>query len=246
MASLQEHKGSVTSVKFLISDRTIPQSLHVISCGADKNLVFRQLMCKGSDQGSMADPLEMLKPDWSGDMEVHVTSVVTSKTPLFDLELDSGGKHVLVACQDACVRVYNVSTGKHSKTLRSNNPNVVLGTIIKVTVDPSGYYVATASTDKSITVFDYYKGDIVASLVSQAVREMNLAVAFHFEKDALQLTQFVNHHTIGRTLRACNCLKIFTRFSNVTFCWRRFMRLRLEPPKGNGSNNGSSDGREKI
>jgi len=99
-----------------------------------------------------------------------VSSVVTSKTPLFDLELDPAGKHVLVACQDACVRVYNVSTGKHSKTLRSNNPNIVLGTIIKVTLDPSGYYVAVASTDKSITVFDYYKGDIVASLVRFSLR----------------------------------------------------------------------------
>lgn len=167
MASLQEHKGSVTSVKFLVSDRTIPSSLHVISCGADKNLVFRQLVCKGSDQRKTNDPLEILQADWTGDVEVHVTSVVTSKTPLFDLEYDSGGKHVLVACQDACVRVYNVSTGKHSKTLRSNNPNVVLGTIIKVTLDPSGYYVAVASTDKSITIFDYYKGDIVSTLVSQ-------------------------------------------------------------------------------
>ncbi|CAL8106915.1 unnamed protein product [Orchesella dallaii] len=179
LASLQEHKGSVTSVKFLIFDRTVPPSLHLISCGADKNLVFRQIACKGNDQGTSADPLEIMQADWSGEVEVHVTSVVSSKTPLFDLELDPGGKHVLVACQDACVRVYNVSTGKHSKTLRSNNPSIVLGTIIKVTLDPSGYYVAVASTDKSITVFDYYKGDIVASLVGHS----ELATALRFSPD---------------------------------------------------------------
>lgn len=176
----------MTSVKFLISDRTIPTSVHVISCGADKNLVFRQLICKGSEQ---ADPLDLLQADYAGEVEVHVSSVVTSKTPLFDLELDSGGKHVLVACQDACVRVYNVLSGKHSKTLRSNNPNIVLATIIKVTVDPSGYYVAVASTDKSITVFDYYKGDIVASLVcSQAISTFQ--TNGRFSKDKIEIRNF--------------------------------------------------------
>jgi len=154
----------VTSVKILVSDRTSPHGLHVISCGADKNLVFRQLFPR--EKGSLVNILGLLDGSYSGEVEVQVTNSVVSKTPLFDLEIDNGGKHVLVACQDACVRVYNLSTGKHSKTLRSNNPEVSIGTIIKVTLDPSGYYVAVASTDKSITVFDYYKGEVVANLVS--------------------------------------------------------------------------------
>jgi WD40 repeat protein len=166
VASLQEHKGSVTSVKILVSDRTSSNTMHVISCGADKNLVFRQLFPRDSAESLGADIMGLLDGSYSGEVEVQVNTIVASKTPLFDLEVDQGGKHVLVACQDACVRVYNLSTGKHSKTLRSTSSEVILGTIIKVTLDPSGYYVATASTDKSITVFDYIKGDVVANLVS--------------------------------------------------------------------------------
>jgi len=72
-----------------------------------------------------------------GNLEARVNSTVTSKTPLFDLDTDTNGKHVLVACQDACVRVYNVSSGKHSKTLR--NPALIqqggtVPTVIKLTV----------------------------------------------------------------------------------------------------------------
>ncbi|CAG7784804.1 unnamed protein product [Allacma fusca] len=191
VASLQEHTGSVTSVKFLFSERTSPPSLQVISCGADKNLVFRQIVFKKNFINNADDLTERtflkaaMHMDFSSNVEVQVNSVVTSKTPLFDLETDSSGKHVLVACQDASVRVYNVSSGKHSKTLRSvsNNSNANIGTIIKVTLDPSGYFVAVASTDKTITIFDYYKGDVVASLLGHS----ELATALRFTPDCQNL-----------------------------------------------------------
>lgn len=94
IASLQEHKGSVTSVKILISDRTVPQSLHVISCGADKNLVIRQMFLKDPTQAF--DVSQLIEGKYEGEVDVKVSSLVTSKTPLFDLETDSGGKHALV------------------------------------------------------------------------------------------------------------------------------------------------------
>lgn len=42
------------------------------------------------------------------------------KTTLYDMEVDSGQKHVLTACQDRNIRVYNVTTGKHSKTFKGS------------------------------------------------------------------------------------------------------------------------------
>lgn len=42
------------------------------------------------------------------------------KTTLYDMEVDSGQKHVLTACQDRNIRVYNVATGKHSKTFKGS------------------------------------------------------------------------------------------------------------------------------
>lgn len=52
------------------------------------------------------------------------------KTTLYDMEVDSGQKHVLTACQDRNIRVYNVTTGKHSKTFKGSVSDD--GSLIKV------------------------------------------------------------------------------------------------------------------
>lgn len=46
------------------------------------------------------------------------------------MEVDTDQKHVLTACQDRNVRVYNVNTGKHTKTFRGSTGDD--GTLIKV------------------------------------------------------------------------------------------------------------------
>jgi hypothetical protein len=46
------------------------------------------------------------------------------------MESDQSQKHILTACQDRSVRVYNTSTGKHSKTFKGSNSDD--GTLIKV------------------------------------------------------------------------------------------------------------------
>ena len=55
---------------------------------------------------------------------------VTGKTTLYDMELDLSRKHILTACQDRSIRVYNVSNGKHSKTFKGTLGEE--GTLIKV------------------------------------------------------------------------------------------------------------------
>ena len=42
------------------------------------------------------------------------------KTTLYDMEVDVSHKHVITACQDRNIRVYNVSSGKHSKTFKGS------------------------------------------------------------------------------------------------------------------------------
>ena len=172
MATLQQHTGSVTCVKFIFSERVDPPVFQLVSCGADKNLILREFVPKKGQADDFASEKKFLAAVQNGslatDLDVQVTSIVTSKTPLFDLETDANGKHALVACQDACIRVYNVVNGKHSKTLRnsaSQSQGASLPSFIKVSCDPTYAYVATAATDKVITVFDYHKGDVVATLV---------------------------------------------------------------------------------
>ena len=46
------------------------------------------------------------------------------------MEVDAGQKHVLTACQDRNVRIYNVNTGKHTKSFKGSTGDD--GTLIKV------------------------------------------------------------------------------------------------------------------
>jgi mitogen-activated protein kinase binding protein 1 len=55
---------------------------------------------------------------------------IVGKTTFYDMESDQSQKHILTACQDRSVRVYNTSTGKHSKTFKGSNSDD--GTLIKV------------------------------------------------------------------------------------------------------------------
>ena len=57
---------------------------------------------------------------------------VAGKTTLYDMEVDSGQKHVLTACQDRNIRVYSVSSGKHTKTFKGSVGED--GSLIKVIV----------------------------------------------------------------------------------------------------------------
>lgn len=51
------------------------------------------------------------------------------------MEVDAGQKHVLTACQDRNIRVYNATSGKHSKTFKGSVSED--GSLIKVFIDPS-------------------------------------------------------------------------------------------------------------
>lgn len=48
------------------------------------------------------------------------------------MEVDSNHKHVLTACQDRNIRVYNTQTGKHTKTFKGSASDE--GTLIKVCI----------------------------------------------------------------------------------------------------------------
>lgn len=65
-----------------------------------------------------------------GSMQFARGQNAQGKTTLYDMEVDSSQKHVLTACQDRNIRVYNVTTGKHSKTFKGSVSED--GSLIKV------------------------------------------------------------------------------------------------------------------
>jgi len=70
----------------------------MVSCGADKSIIFREV-----------------STDRRGLPEFAIVNHVVGKTTLYDMEVDASRKHVLTACQDRNIRVYTVSNGKHSR-----------------------------------------------------------------------------------------------------------------------------------
>ncbi|XP_071875769.1 WD repeat domain 62 isoform X3 [Bombus fervidus] len=163
LQTLDDHSSSITAVRFFNQSNQSNQ-IQMVSCGADKSIIFRQLQ---STPGGM--------PQFARGHNAQ------GKTTLYDMEVDSGQKHVLTACQDRNIRVYNVATGKHSKTFKGSVGED--GSLIKVVLDASGIYVATSCTDKTLCVYDYYSGECMATMLGHS----ELVTGLRFSPDCRNL-----------------------------------------------------------
>ncbi|XP_005908326.2 WD repeat-containing protein 62 isoform X1 [Bos mutus] len=137
--TLDDHSSSITAIKF-----TGNRDIQMISCGADKSIYFRSAQ-------RASDGLHFVR-----------THHVAEKTTLYDMDIDITQKYVAVACQDRNVRVYNTMNGKQKKCYKGSQGDD--GSLLKVHVDPSGTFLATSCSDKSISVIDFYSGECVAKM----------------------------------------------------------------------------------
>ncbi|KAG1714748.1 Mitogen-activated protein kinase-binding protein 1 [Nymphon striatum] len=136
--TLDDHSSSITAVRFVQAQN----DLMMLSCSADKSIIFRT--------AQFNPQLKFTRHQYYG-----------GKTTLYDMDVDVSQKHILTACQDRNIRVFNVSTGKQSKNFKGTYGEE--GTLIKVVLDNSGMYLATSSTDKNLSIHDYYSGECVAA-----------------------------------------------------------------------------------
>ncbi|XP_057568277.1 WD repeat-containing protein 62 isoform X2 [Hippopotamus amphibius kiboko] len=137
--TLDDHSSSITAIKFAGN-----RDIQMISCGADKSIYFRSAQ-------RASDGLHFVR-----------THHVAEKTTLYDMDIDITQKYVAVACQDRNVRVYNTMNGKQKKCYKGSQGDE--GSLLKVHVDPSGTFLATSCSDKSISVIDFYSGECVAKM----------------------------------------------------------------------------------
>ncbi|GIY86657.1 hypothetical protein CDAR_468181 [Caerostris darwini] len=156
--TLDDHSSSITAVRFVQCE----DSLQMISCGADKSIIFRRAT---------------FNPELSLLREHHVVG----KTTLYDMEVDVQQKYILTACQDRNIRVYSVTNGKHVRCFRGSQGED--GTLIKVVLDPSGTYLATSCTDKSLYLYDYISGECLATMFGHS----ELVTGLKFTNDGRHL-----------------------------------------------------------
>lgn len=155
LQTLDDHSSSITSVKFIGSGL----QFQMISCGADKSIIFRNYQNNQFTRGNNC----------------------SGKNTLYDMEVDSTAKHILTACQDRNIRVYGTQNAKHTKTFKGSHSDE--GTLIKLSLDLSGIYIATSCTDKTLSVYDYYSGECMAKMCGHS----ELVTGLKFTNDCKHL-----------------------------------------------------------
>lgn len=136
LQTLDDHSSSITSVKFIGTDL----NFQMVSCGADKSIIFRNFQNQQFLRGNNC----------------------SGKNTLYDMDVDNNSKHILTACQDRNIRVYGTQNAKHTKTFKGSHSDE--GSLIKLCLDSSGIYIATSCTDKTLSVYDYYSNECMARM----------------------------------------------------------------------------------
>ncbi|XP_074471852.1 mitogen-activated protein kinase-binding protein 1-like isoform X1 [Sebastes fasciatus] len=138
--TLDEHSSSITAVRFAANDNKV----RMISCGADKSIYFRT--AHKTDRGT----------------EFRRSHHMVRKATLHDMSVDPTCKYAAVGCQDRCIRIFNIGSGKQKKLYKGSLSED--GSLLRVQLDPSGQYVATSCSDKNISIFDFFTGECVATM----------------------------------------------------------------------------------
>ncbi|XP_055549086.1 uncharacterized protein LOC129732314 isoform X1 [Wyeomyia smithii] len=155
LQTLDDHSSSITSVRFI----GIGKQFQMVSCGADKSIIFRNFQNNVFLRGNNC----------------------SGKNTLYDMEVDSNYKHILTACQDRNIRVYSTQNAKHTKTFKGSHSDE--GSLIKVSLDMSGIYIATSCTDKTLSVYDYYSNECMARMYGHS----ELVTGLKFTNDCKHL-----------------------------------------------------------
>ncbi|XP_028643426.1 WD repeat-containing protein 62 isoform X1 [Grammomys surdaster] len=182
--TLDDHSSSITAIKFAGT-----RDVQMISCGADKSIYFRS-----AQQSS--DGLHFVR-----------THHVAEKTTLYDMDIDITQKYVAVACQDRNVRVYNTVSGKQKKCYKGSQGDE--GSLLKVHVDPSGTFLATSCSDKSISLIDFYSGDCVAKMFGHS----EIVTGMKFTYDCRHLI----------TVSGDSCVFIWHLGPEITSCMKQHL-----------------------
>ncbi|XVF08242.1 hypothetical protein REPUB_Repub06bG0209700 [Reevesia pubescens] len=137
--SIDDHSAAVTSVKLACN------GCKILSCSADRSLVFRDVnltdsRCKISRRHHQ--------------MASHGT--------VYDMSVDPVMEVVVTVGQDKKINIFDIVSGK---LIRSFKQNKDFGDPIKVTMDPSGSYLICSFSNKSICIYDFMSGEMIAQAV---------------------------------------------------------------------------------
>ncbi|KAI8590255.1 WD40-repeat-containing domain protein [Geranomyces variabilis] len=149
VTTLEDHTAAVTCVRFADAGKKL------VSCGADKSLIFRQSAGRGGQE------------EWSS----YHSAI--GKSALNDMVLDPSSKYLATASHDRRINIFSIANGKAVRSYRQETLDESLGvsapgdgSFHKIAIDPSGLYVAASASDKSIRIFEFFSGAYVGRIVT--------------------------------------------------------------------------------
>ncbi|KAJ9548772.1 hypothetical protein OSB04_021315, partial [Centaurea solstitialis] len=133
IASVDDHSAAVTAVKLTGNGRKI------ISCSSDRSLIIRDVAGRGTQY----------------DIS-HSHQQIASGGTVCDLAIDTTTETVVT---DKSINIFNVAAGQ---VIRSFKQGGDFGDPIKVALDPSCSYLVCSYSDRSICMYDFMSGEMVA------------------------------------------------------------------------------------
>eukprot|EP00873_Tetraselmis_striata_P000650 jgi/Tetstr1/420914/TSEL_011976.t1 len=135
LATLDEHGAAVTAVRFA------SRGNRLVSCGADRSLVFRDLQAAGEQAADVRQ------------------AQVPGRGPLYDMQLETTEKYLVATGEDKKLKVFGVENAKPVKSF--SLPAGAAGEAVRIQVDPAGITLAASHSDRSVRLYDFYTGEVL-------------------------------------------------------------------------------------
>ena len=152
-STLDNHSSSVTVAKFTSDGQRF------LSCGGDRTMVFSTV---------------------NGPEITRQKSIQTPHGTINGLAVEATTKFAVTSGADKKLNIWNLQSGKHMRAYKSD---LITSELYKCDIDPSGMYVAACSFDKTISVFDFFSGE----LITQVHGHSELTTAVRFSPDGRSL-----------------------------------------------------------
>ena len=164
--TLDDHSAAITAVRF--SYNQMEKQLYLISCGADKSIMFRtanntseNFLFTSSTSSQSSTSTSASSPNATNNqLQFTRTSYVAEKQTFYDLNIDPTRNYINTISQDRMVRTYSIKDGKKLRQFRGSlNED---GYLLKMDMDKNGSLLATSCTDKCVYVWDLNTSECVA------------------------------------------------------------------------------------
>ncbi|CAF3849173.1 unnamed protein product, partial [Rotaria sordida] len=144
VTTLDDHSGAVTAIRF--TDLPITSDLQLISCGADKSLIFRSI-----------------SKNENGKYQFLRSHHVFENQTFYDLTVDRSHELVHTVCQDRMIRTYYTKDAKRARACRDTTSDST-SYLIKIDINPSGKCLATSCSNRCVYLWDATTAECIASL----------------------------------------------------------------------------------